>query len=110
MARRARSVVREILPDAKFRSITVSRLIIKIMERGKKRTAEGINLVAGVINVIFFLYFVSRRGQHGGKSAAQDSAPPVPHMKRAGGINTDKFYLYPFALPQLNITIGSTIL
>ena len=42
MARRARSVKREMLPDAKYRSTTVSRLIIKIMERGKKRTAEKI--------------------------------------------------------------------
>jgi small subunit ribosomal protein S7 len=42
MARRARSVKREIIPDAKYRSATVSRLIIKIMERGKKRTAEKI--------------------------------------------------------------------
>jgi small subunit ribosomal protein S7 len=42
MARRARAVIREIIPDAKYRSATVSRLIIKIMERGKKRTAEKI--------------------------------------------------------------------
>jgi len=40
MARRARSVKREIVPDAKYRSATVSQLIIKVMERGKKRTAE----------------------------------------------------------------------
>jgi small subunit ribosomal protein S7 len=42
MARRARAVKREIVPDAKFRSTTVSQLIIKIMEQGKKRTAEKI--------------------------------------------------------------------
>jgi small subunit ribosomal protein S7 len=42
MARRARSVKREIVPDAKYRSATVSQLIIKVMERGKKRTAESI--------------------------------------------------------------------
>src|SRR4030043_1720448 len=42
MARRARTEKREILPDAKYRSITVSRLIVKVMERGKKRTAENI--------------------------------------------------------------------
>jgi small subunit ribosomal protein S7 len=40
MARRARSIKREISPDARFRSVTVSRLIVKIMQRGKKRTAE----------------------------------------------------------------------
>ena len=42
MARRARAVKREIIPDAKYRSATVSQLIIKIMECGKKRTAESI--------------------------------------------------------------------
>ncbi len=42
MARRARAVKREVIPDAKYRSATVSRLIIKVMERGKKRTAENI--------------------------------------------------------------------
>jgi small subunit ribosomal protein S7 len=40
MARRARAVKRETIPDAKYRSTLVSRLIIKIMQRGKKRTAE----------------------------------------------------------------------
>ena len=42
MARRASAVKREISPDARYRSVTVSRLIVKIMQRGKKRTAEGI--------------------------------------------------------------------
>ncbi len=42
MARRARAEKKEIIPDAKYRSITVSRLIVKVMERGKKRTAEKI--------------------------------------------------------------------
>jgi small subunit ribosomal protein S7 len=42
MARRARAIKREISPDARYRSVTVSRLIMKIMQRGKKRTAERI--------------------------------------------------------------------
>jgi small subunit ribosomal protein S7 len=42
MPRRARSTKREIPPDARYRSVTVSRMIAKIMERGKKRTAEAI--------------------------------------------------------------------
>jgi small subunit ribosomal protein S7 len=42
MARRARSVKRTQVPDAKYRSATVSQLIIKIMQCGKKRTAEVI--------------------------------------------------------------------
>jgi small subunit ribosomal protein S7 len=42
MPRRARSFKREISPDAKYRSATVSRLITKVMQRGKKRTAESI--------------------------------------------------------------------
>ena len=42
MPRRARAVKREVIPDAKFRSATVARLIAKVMMRGKKRTAERI--------------------------------------------------------------------
>ncbi len=42
MPRRARAEKREVSPDAKYRSMTVSRLIVKIMQRGKKRTAESI--------------------------------------------------------------------
>src|SRR4030043_541065 len=42
MSRRARAEKKEILPDAKYRSITVSRLIVKVMERGKKRPAENV--------------------------------------------------------------------
>ncbi len=42
MPRRARAVKREVSPDAKYRSATVSRLITKIMLCGKKRTAEKI--------------------------------------------------------------------
>jgi small subunit ribosomal protein S7 len=42
MSRRAKSIKREVNPDARYRSITVSRLIVKIMQRGKKRTAESI--------------------------------------------------------------------
>jgi small subunit ribosomal protein S7 len=42
MPRRARTEKREIPPDARYRSATVSRLIVKIMQRGKKRTAESI--------------------------------------------------------------------
>jgi len=42
MPRRARAEKREVIPDAKYRSLTVSRLISKVMLCGKKRTAEGI--------------------------------------------------------------------
>jgi len=42
MPRRARAVKREVTPDAKYRSTTVSQLIVKVMQRGKKRTAEKI--------------------------------------------------------------------
>lgn len=42
MPRRARAEKREVVPDARFRSTTVSRLIAKVMLCGKKRTAEKI--------------------------------------------------------------------
>jgi small subunit ribosomal protein S7 len=40
--RRARAVKREVIPDAKYRSTMVSQLVVKVMECGKKRTAERI--------------------------------------------------------------------
>ncbi|MCK4274148.1 MAG: 30S ribosomal protein S7 [Dehalococcoidales bacterium] len=47
MPRRARAGKREVNPDAKYRSTTVSRLIVKVMQCGKKRTAE--NIVYGAL-------------------------------------------------------------
>jgi small subunit ribosomal protein S7 len=42
MPRRARAEKREVIPDPKYRSATVSRLVAKVMLNGKKRTAEHI--------------------------------------------------------------------
>ncbi len=42
MPRRAQAEKREIIPDAKFHNTTVARLITKLMQCGKKRTAEKI--------------------------------------------------------------------
>jgi small subunit ribosomal protein S7 len=47
MPRRARAEKREVVPDPKYRSATVSRLIVKVMTCGKKRTAE--NIVYGAL-------------------------------------------------------------
>ena len=42
MPRRAQAIKREIFPDAKYHSVTVARLINRMMMRGKKSTAERI--------------------------------------------------------------------
>lgn len=42
MPRRARSVKREIVPDSKYQSVTVAKLINRVMLNGKKRTVEHI--------------------------------------------------------------------
>ena len=42
MPRRATVIKREISPDAKYGSVTVARLINKVMQSGKKTTAERI--------------------------------------------------------------------
>jgi small subunit ribosomal protein S7 len=42
MPRRAQPIKREALPDPKYQSVTVSKLINRIMESGKKRTAESV--------------------------------------------------------------------
>jgi small subunit ribosomal protein S7 len=50
MPRRAQAEKREISPDARFRSLTVARLITKVMQCGKKRTAEEI--VYGALDLL----------------------------------------------------------
>ena len=42
MPRRAKAEKREILPDPKYRNVIVSRMINRVMTRGKKNTAESI--------------------------------------------------------------------
>lgn len=42
MARRGQISKRETVPDIKYNSVLISRLINKLMERGKKSTARGI--------------------------------------------------------------------
>ncbi len=42
MPRRARVVRRPVVPDARYRNSTVQRFINKVMQRGKKSTAERI--------------------------------------------------------------------
>ncbi len=50
MSRRARATKREILPDARYQSVTVARVINKIMMCGKKNTAERI--VYGALSIV----------------------------------------------------------
>ena len=42
MPRRAQPIKREALPDPRYQSITVAKLINRVMQGGKKRTAESI--------------------------------------------------------------------
>lgn len=42
MPRRAKVLKREVIPDAKYQSVLVSRLVNRIMLRGQKTTAENI--------------------------------------------------------------------
>ena len=50
MSRRSRAAIREISPDARYHNVMVARLINKIMEDGKKSTAEKI--VYGALDMI----------------------------------------------------------
>ena len=42
MPRRAKVVKRELLPDPRYQSVLVTRIVNKIMQRGKKGTAERV--------------------------------------------------------------------
>jgi small subunit ribosomal protein S7 len=82
MPRRARATKREVVPDARYRSTTVSRLIVKVMLDGKKRTAE--HIVYGALELL---------GQQVGKDPAAAleqavrNATPLLQVKprRVGG-------------------------
>ena len=50
MSRRAKAIKREIPPDAKYHSVTVARVVNKVMMRGKKSTAERV--VYGALQVL----------------------------------------------------------
>ena len=50
MPRRGQAIKREILPDAKYQSLTVARLINRVMMRGQKLTARSI--VYGALDII----------------------------------------------------------
>ena len=50
MARRSRKITKTVLPDQRYHSIIVSKLVTRIMTRGKKTTSEGI--VYGALDII----------------------------------------------------------
>ncbi len=50
MPRRARTIKRKTLPDAKYQSANLARFINKMMSRGKKSTAE--NIIYGAMEII----------------------------------------------------------
>jgi len=65
MPRRARVNKREMMPDAKYHSVTVSRLISKVMLDGKKSTAERV--VYGALQLL----------------EREESKPPVTVLEQA---------------------------
>jgi len=65
MPRRARVNKREILPDARYHSVTVSRLVNKLMLDGKKSTAERV--VYGALQLL----------------EREESKPPVTVLEQA---------------------------
>jgi small subunit ribosomal protein S7 len=50
MARRSKSVKRTVLPDSRYHSVTVTKIVTRIMKSGKKTTSERI--VYGAMNII----------------------------------------------------------
>jgi len=50
MPRRARVIRRPVPPDARYQNVTVQRIINKVMQRGKKATAERV--VYGGLNIV----------------------------------------------------------
>jgi small subunit ribosomal protein S7 len=70
MARRARSIKRaEVMPDAKYQSLTVSKLMNRIMKRGKKSRAEEI--VYGALDTM---------GKQGSKDPVTDMESAIKNI------------------------------
>jgi len=82
MPRRNKPEKREVVPDAKYNSKTVSMFINKIMQRGKKSTAERI--MYGAMNVI---EEQTRRNALDTLEQAMRNATPLLEVKprRVGG-------------------------
>ena len=101
MARRARSIKRaEVMPDAKYQSLTVSKLMNRIMKRGKKSRAEEI--VYGALDTM---------GKQGSKDPVTDMESAIknitPQLKvksrRVGGAT----YQVPVEVPpQVGISLA----
>jgi len=70
MARRARTINRnEVMPDAKYQSLTVSKLMNRIMKRGKKSRAEEI--VYGAMDLM---------GKQGSKDPVTDMETAIKNI------------------------------
>ena len=107
MARRARSIKRaEVMPDAKYQSLTVSKLMNRIMKRGKKSRAEEI--VYGALDTM---------GKQGSKDPVTDMESAIknitPQLKvksrRVGGAT----YQVPVEVPpnvgmSVTLTVSNT--
>lgn len=50
MPRRAKVFKRKVVPDPRYSSLLISRLIVKMMQKGKKSTAE--NIIYDALNII----------------------------------------------------------
>jgi len=72
MARRARTIRRAVvMPDAKYQSLTVSKLMNRIMKRGKKSRAEEI--VYGAMDLM---------GKQGSKDPVTDMESAIRNITR----------------------------
>ena len=84
MARRRVAAKREILPDAKYGDLTLARFINKLMQKGKRSTAEAI--VYGSFSII-----ADKTGAHpleSFKTALNNVKPTVEtKSRRIGGAN-----------------------
>ena len=82
MPRRARPETREVLPDPKFHNTTVSKLVNKVMQCGKKRTAERI-----VYEALDILQEQSNKDSVTALEQAVKNATPLLEVKprRVGG-------------------------
>ena len=90
MSRRHRAEKREILPDAKFGDVVISRFMNALMYDGKKSVAEGIVYVAflQVSDTQVFMHGGHIRGECEGARKERDGAfgiAQLHHVERQVG-------------------------
>ena len=72
---------------------------------GVDAPVEHVHLVAGVVDVVFALYVVTRRFEYAGKRASEHRAAAMSDVDRPRRVDADELYLDASTLPIIHATV-----